>query len=204
MIVEKRKIGRPRKFQTKEECARQRAAYVRAWRLKNPEKARAYALKSQKKRREKLREWYNEIMRARNRKYYKIRKLKEPDYAKKRALQERQNNPLRHFWRNKKYRAEKESIEFDLEPSDFLAPDVCPVLGIPMEKFGHSKGYCYPGSASIDRMDPSRGYVKSNIKIISFRANTLKRDCTDPDELRKVADYIERCNKELESVFNDV
>ncbi len=43
---------------------------------------------------------------------------------------------------------------------------------------------------TLDRIIPSRGYVRGNIAVISFRANFLKRDAT-LDELRKIIRYIE-------------
>ena len=54
-----------------------------------------------------------------------------------------------------------------------------------------------PTLASFDRINPAKGYTKGNVRIISLRANRLKFDCVDPEELRRVANYIERCNAEI-------
>jgi hypothetical protein len=52
-------------------------------------------------------------------------------------------------------------------------------------------GKAVPNSPSIDRIDPERGYVKGNIKIISFRANQIKSDASH-QELKLVAAYVGR------------
>ena len=67
-----------------------------------------------------------------------------------------------------KHRAKKQELEFDLELSDIVIPHTCPVLGIPISK---NNGWYAP---SIDRLNPTRGYTKDNIVIMSKRANALK------------------------------
>lgn len=72
-------------------------------------------------------------------------------------------------------------------PSDFL----CPVLGIPLE-FGRTRRG--PGTPSLDQFIPNAGYTVENIRVISWRANELKRNVVDPDELQKVVGYIRKGN----------
>ena len=55
-------------------------------------------------------------------------------------------------------------------------PDVCPVLGIPLDQDPKGKGERSDNSPSLDKFIPSLGYVKGNIHIISWRANHLKND----------------------------
>jgi hypothetical protein len=61
------------------------------------------------------------------------------------------------------------------------------VLGVELT-FG-SRGRSNP---SIDRFnnDPAVGYIKSNVNIISYRANGLKSDAT-AEEMRYVLAYME-------------
>ena len=68
-------------------------------------------------------------------------------------------------------------------------PDFCPILGLKLE---YSKGSRkdHELSPSIDRIDPSKGYVVGNVHVISWRANRLKSNGS-PEELRKIADYID-------------
>jgi hypothetical protein len=85
-----------------------------------------------------------------------------------------------------KFRAKKLHLKFDLIPGDILVPTTCPVLGIPIRR-GRGRT---DNSPSIDRVIPSRGYIRGNVRIISFRANAIKRDASSA-ELRDIADYID-------------
>jgi hypothetical protein len=66
-------------------------------------------------------------------------------------------------------------------------PARCPVLGIPLTR---GTGKPADSSPTIDKVVPEFGYVPGNIKVISFRANSIKRDAT-VDELRRVLAYTE-------------
>lgn len=78
-----------------------------------------------------------------------------------------------------KSRAAANGREFNIELSDICIPDQCPVLGIPMAR------------PSIDRIDNNKGYVKGNVRVISYRANVLKNNAT-VEEIRLVLADLER------------
>jgi hypothetical protein len=88
-----------------------------------------------------------------------------------------------------RHRASKAGLPFDLdrewaaEKLQHALDNGCPYLGIPIVMDG---GKNDPGCPSIDKVIPERGYVKDNCVIVSYRANTLKRDAT-PAELMKIA-----------------
>jgi hypothetical protein len=88
-----------------------------------------------------------------------------------------------------KYRAQKRGIPFDLSVEDIVVPDFCPVLGLPLYRntWGRAQG---PNSPSVDRIDPARGYVKGNVRVISSRVNVIKSNAT-PEELLRVAVYFQ-------------
>jgi hypothetical protein len=88
-----------------------------------------------------------------------------------------------------KHRAKTLGVPFSLTIADIVVPSHCPVLGIPII-FNHGRKGYFPNSVSIDRIVPSLGYVPSNIRIISARANLLKNDAT-AEELRSVLYYLE-------------
>ena len=83
----------------------------------------------------------------------------------------RYDNPIRSLLTGAKTRSKRKNIKFDIDESDIVIPEVCPVLGIPIILFGPSNS---PHLPSIDRIDNNKGYEKNNIAIISFKDNTLK------------------------------
>lgn len=85
-------------------------------------------------------------------------------------------------------RAKARGLPCTITRSDIPIPNFCPVLGIPIAK---TYGRVSPGTPSIDRFDSSKGYVPGNVRVISYRANTLKNNGTI-DELRAVLAYLEQ------------
>lgn len=96
-----------------------------------------------------------------------------------------------------RHRAKKLGVPFDLVAADLVVPELCPVLGIPLV---FRAGKNHPNGPSVDRIIPSLGYVKTNILIISYRANALKHDCTDPEEFERVLNYIRTPSRYVETV----
>lgn len=94
----------------------------------------------------------------------------------------RARHPAKRLWLGARYRAQKNDIPFNIEISDITIPQVCPVFGRPFEP--HTSY-----AASLDRIDPSLGYVKGNINVISLKANAMKQDATI-EELERFADWV--------------
>lgn len=85
------------------------------------------------------------------------------------------NNPEKSMLKQVKARAKKKGIEFNLTLEDIIIPELCPLLEIPIIR-GSKDGYRQ--SASLDRIDPNKGYIKGNVRVISMRANVMKNDAT--------------------------
>ena len=85
-------------------------------------------------------------------------------------------------------RAKREGSAFDLTLADIVIPTRCPLLGIPLAV---SAGIPRPHSPSLDRKEPSGGYVRGNVWVISYRANTIKQDATLA-ELQALVHNLER------------
>lgn len=83
-------------------------------------------------------------------------------------------------------RAREKGVPFDLAPEDLIIPEKCPVLGITLVP---AKGHHKPNSPSLDRIRPELGYVRGNIAIISYRANTIKNNASF-EELSRVTEYV--------------
>jgi hypothetical protein len=96
----------------------------------------------------------------------------------------RKNNPHISHLSNAKQRAKKFGLEYDLDKEWFYSSltEHCPVFGT---KFSDGKN-----NVSIDRIIPERGYIKSNCRLISHRANTIKNDAT-LEELKLLVQYLE-------------
>ena len=93
------------------------------------------------------------------------------------------------MWSRAKYRAAHKGREFTITKEDIVIPERCPLLGIPLVCH-RGKGSQQGNSPSLDRIDPTKGYIKGNVWVISNRANTLKNDAT-LTELKTLVENLE-------------
>jgi hypothetical protein len=103
-------------------------------------------------------------------------------------------NMTRREWRNKniihalhsaaKSRSKQRGVEFTIDVADIPPMGThCPLLGYPFDSLEIRGG---PNSVSLDRIDPTKGYIKGNIWIVGRRANMIKNDGT-AEEHEKIA-----------------
>lgn len=112
-----------------------------------------------------------------------------PEKAREFQTRWRLNHPNRILLSNAKQRAKESGVPFDLDLEDIFIPVICPILGLTLSpNSGGTPGHTSP---SLDRIKPTLGYIKGNVRVISWRANNLKRDATYA-ELRLVADDLLR------------
>jgi hypothetical protein len=148
------------------------AKYKEQYKLNpEPKKARAKAryLTRQKEALEESREW----------------KRKNPEKFKASQDKWNQKHPLYSTYHNAKRRAKDLELPFDIHWKELVMPEYCPILGVRMDK---ELDFDY--RPSLDRVDPTKGYVKGNIAFISMKANRMKAEGT-AEEHRKIADYID-------------
>lgn len=74
-----------------------------------------------------------------------------------------------------KHRAQRDGLPFNLTLDDVVIPDRCPALGIPLKR---GQGKCTPNSPTLDRIVNEWGYVRGNVVVVSFKANTTKSNLT--------------------------
>lgn len=89
-------------------------------------------------------------------------------------------------------RAKKKKLEFSIEYEDVYIPEICPILGIKINKFledTSQSNESRASSPSLDRVDSSKGYIKGNIVVISYRANVVKGQGT-AEQHRMIAKWI--------------
>lgn len=101
--------------------------------------------------------------------------LNRTDAEKKFLKQVYQNNyrktrPLKYLYNLAKGRSKERGIDFSLDVSDLVWNDYCPLLGLCLNQHDPDMDY----HASLDRIDSTKGYVKGNVMIISYRANRIK------------------------------
>jgi hypothetical protein len=127
----------------------------RLWELRNRDKIREY----QKKRREKL-------------------KLENPDKLKEAHRKWEKQNPHKTLLKSAKQRSVKYNHEFNIDLTDIIIPEYCPLLGIKIEprEGGHGPK---DSSPSLDRIDNTKGYIKGNVWVISWLANKMKATATN-------------------------
>lgn len=124
--------------------------------------------------------------RHRNRKYAHA----NPDKILENRLKQNSNTVGRILSRVKG-RCKATGKAFDIDASDIVIPEFCPVLGIKLNPRNRGVGY-HPDSPSVDRINNDKGYVKGNVRVISARANLLKNDAT-VEELTLVLEDLKRC-----------
>lgn len=86
--------------------------------------------------------------------------------------------PEKYLLKNAKTRARKKNLEFSLTLEDIIIPKICPIFNTPiiLKRDSNQRGMSqknYDGP-SIDRIDTTKGYIKGNIIICSWRANLYK------------------------------
>lgn len=73
-----------------------------------------------------------------------------------------------------KDRAQRQGITFALSRDHIPVLISCPVLGIPLV-IGEPRSR---NSPSLDRIDPAKGYVAGNVRVVSDHANLIKSNLT--------------------------
>lgn len=82
------------------------------------------------------------------------------------------------IYQSLKNSAKLRNIEFTLTKTDLWLIDIpitCPVFGFPLRT---NRGKVQFDSYSFDRIDNNVGYIATNIIIVSYRANILKKDAS--------------------------
>lgn len=92
-----------------------------------------------------------------------------------------------------KSRAKSRKIDFNISVDDLKPfPKTCPILGVKLDYVGE-KRKDRATSPSLDRVRNNEGYIKGNVRIISYKANAMKSNHT-VESLQKFIDYINESN----------
>lgn len=113
--------------------------------------------------------------------YYKN---KEKINTKNKILQN--SDPRSRMMWLAKHRAKKYNLCFNIEKTDIIIPEYCPILKLKLlPSFEKSKD----NSPTLDRINCNKGYIKGNIQVISRKANIMKSNA-NKKELLLFADWI--------------
>lgn len=190
---ELRNERRRERYQNDAEHRARRRAEAEQWKLKNRETylvqqreyaqvrrsteegAEAYKAAQDKHRRANKKERY-----AATREWHK----RNPDYW----WQWRNVHIKSWIVKGAKSRAKQNGVPFMLTEADIIIPERCPALGIVLDV---AAGRTADNAISLDRVVPELGYVPTNVRIISRRANFIKNNAS-VEELEAIAAYIRR------------
>jgi hypothetical protein len=121
----------------------------------------------------------------------------------KNELQKRhtKNHPEVMTRENLRHRAKTLGIPFELTGEDirklFDETKVCPIFG---KRLSRGVGLQHDWSPSIDRIDYTKGYVLSNVRVLSWRANNLRKNATAAE---LIALALDAAKIEMEKKSND-
>ncbi len=100
------------------------------------------------------------------------------------------NNPIKAMLQRCRKRAKDLGLEFNLSETDIDIPERCPILDISLNRLGNIEN-----APSLDRIDNTKGYINSNVLVISYKANRIKNNASLED-LRKILLFYENLLKE--------
>lgn len=92
------------------------------------------------------------------------------------AKQSRRANVARQLLASARARAKLNGIEFNLVESDLQIPETCPLLGVTLAPGTNEN---HDNAPSLDRIDPTKGYLPGNVQVISHMANRAKSNLSD-------------------------
>lgn len=85
-----------------------------------------------------------------------------------------------------KAQAKRKSVPFDLDVSDIIWVNVCPILNIELDYFAKGKK---ANTVSFDRKNPDKGYVAGDVFILSNKANSCKSDL-NVEQIERLLNYV--------------
>ena len=118
------------------------------------------------------------------------RRNNNPEHYKELSRKSYRKNIRSVLLTQSRQRAKRYGYEHNITVEDIIIPEYCPILGIPIFI---SEKQCSWNSPSLDRIDNNKGYIKNNVMVMSFRANTLKSNGT-AEEFEKILEFLKRMN----------
>lgn len=117
-----------------------------------------------------------------NKKYWKDNAERLSEYDRKRRSRNRDTKPWLDSFRSRQKVAKKKGIKFTItqEWCKERWTGCCELSGIP---FVLSTKHSGPYSPTIDKIDPTQGYIPENCRFVLYVINSLKSTLTDKEML---------------------
>lgn len=119
---------------------------------------------------------------------------KRPEhYAAAAAEYKRNGKGYYYTWANSlKQRAKAKGVPYDIDADYLMSIQTthCPALGIEFVRRSE-RGANSPAAPTIDRIIPELGYVRSNVVMLSRRANNIKSDAST-GEIAQVLEWLQK------------
>ena len=90
------------------------------------------------------------------------------------------------FWVRRSRTGNTARTQLSVEYYQTLFVTHCPLLGLELTYKNCGKEAAPDNYATLDKINPAKGYTKGNVQILSFRANTIKGDAS-LEELKLIA-----------------
>lgn len=102
----------------------------------------------------------------------------------------RRNNPENKMVWTARGRAKRAGLICTITPDDIHIPEYCPYLGLKL----HTSGGKPRGdeTASLDRIDPTKGYIPGNVEVISDLANRMKNSASKEQQISFALEILKR------------
>ncbi len=123
------------------------------------------------------------------RQYYSRRRQEDPNYNKNEHYNWKEKRPKKYILSRARSRATRDGIPFTITEDDFDIPEYCPIFRHLKLEFSSGRDSRPGNIPSLDRINPSLGYVPGNVAVISLRANRIKNNAT-AQELLAIAEWI--------------
>lgn len=167
----------------------QKLEYMRKWRADHPGYTKMKSAEWRKNNLERKRELERNAYHA-NPEPYRLRQkqyqLRTLDKFAERSAKWDKANHAGVLLRAARQRAKQKGLPFDIEVSDIVIPEFCPILGVPLAR---GDGRKMGNSATLDRIVNDLGYVKGNVWVISNKANIMKSNA-NLEELKRFGEWI--------------
>lgn len=123
--------------------------------------------------------------------YYSRRRKADPEYSRKGQYDWRVKNPKKYMLSRARGRAKQEGIPFEITVDDFEIPEFCPIFPSLRLEFGKGRASRPDNTPTLDKIVPSKGYVRGNVAVISMRANRLKSD-SSVEDLQAILEWMQK------------